>query len=62
MMTDAQYIKHICKVFGLYLLKKPTKEDSHTVYDISTGKSIIVAEGMNYKELREALNKWGLNR
>lgn len=60
MMTDAQYVKHFCKAHKLYILKKPTKEDSHIVYDWSDGKGLVVAEGFTYKELRENLNKWGM--
>lgn len=61
MMTDAQYVKHCCKMFKLDLLKF-CKGDGYAVYDWSSGKGVIVAEALTYKELREQINKWGLSR
>lgn len=61
MMTDAQYVKHCCKMFRLELLRY-CKGDGYAVFDLSTGEEVIVAEALTYKELREQINKWGLNR
>lgn len=62
MMTDAQYVKHCCKVFKLDCIKWHDKGDGYAAYDWSSGKGVIVAEGKTYKELRDSLNKWAMER